>query len=134
MSDIIQGQKPSEEELFYKQWGWETLKNNISTVNGVLKQYITINTVLLSAYLGFFEKIAINYWVKIVLFILLILSFIISIIGIFPFPINVSLNKPYDIKTYKEKRAKCKNLCLVLATCSLIIAFVIFLVAILTDC
>jgi len=134
MSGIIQGQKPSEEELFYKQWGRETLKNNISTVNGVLKQYITINTALLSAYLGFFEKIAINYWVKIILFILLILSFIISIIGIFPFPINVNLNKPYDIQAYKEKRAKRKNLCLVLASCSLIIAFVIFLVAILTNC
>jgi len=134
MNDISEEQNPHPEELFYKQWGWETLKNNISIVNDVLKQFVAINTALLSVYLGFFEKITVCFWGKIILFILLIFSFSISIIGIYPFPIKVNLNEPADIKAYKEKRAKYKNRCLVLVSCSLIFAFVIFLVAILSDC
>jgi len=134
MTDILQGEKPSEEELFYKRWGWETLRENISIVNDVLKLFIALDATILSAYLGFYGKVAICPWIKIVLFILLIFSFCSSIVGAYPFSMKVNVNKPQEIKSYKSKRVKFKGRCLAIASGTLVVGFVAFLIAILTAC
>ncbi len=134
MTDMIQGEKPSEEELFYKRWGWETLKENISILNDVLKLFIVVDSAILSAYLGFYGKFTIYPWIKIVLFILLIISLCSSIVGIYPFSMKVNLNKPQEIKILKLKRVKFKGQCLVIAPVTLIVGFVALLIAILIAC
>lgn len=131
MTNVIQGERPSEEELFYKRWGWETLKENISILNDVLKLFITLDAAILSAYLGFYSKITLPPWIKIILFTLLIISLCSSIVGTYPVSMKVNLNKPQEIKSYKSKRVKFKGFCLAVASGALILGFVAFLIAML---
>ncbi len=133
MSEEVQTEEPSEEELFYKKWGWETLKESISTVNGIHKLFITLDAAILSAYLGFYEKITILPWMKIILFILLIISLCSSLVGVYPFSKKVNLDIPREIKSYKSERLKFKIRCLTVASCALIAGFIGFLVAILVN-
>jgi len=130
VSDIIPGEKPLAEDVFYKKWGEETLKENISTLNDAFKLFITLNTTLLSVYLGFYEKITISpIWLKIAPVSLVIISLIVSIIGIYPAAVKVNLDVPQEIKVYKLKRARHKGHCLFIASTALIVGFVTFLIA-----
>ncbi len=115
MDDVIDAQSPSEEEKFFKKWGWETLKENITVLNDVLKLLLTISTAILAAYLGFYDKIRIvdvivpEHFIKLTIVFLLINSLIWAIVGIFPFPAKVNLNMPQEVKSYKQKRGKRKG-------------------------
>ena len=122
---IAEGRKPSAEEVFYKEWGKETLKENIATLNSAFRLFITLETGLLSAYLGFYDKLALSpSWLKTIPAALVITSFIISIIGIYPFAAKVNLSVPEDVKTYKQRRAKFKGRCLSIASVALTAGFV----------
>jgi hypothetical protein len=129
MSETDKGQDPSEEELFYKTWGWETLKENIKILNDVLKIFLTTDIAVLSAFLGFYDKILIATCAKKIMFILLIISLSASIIGIYPIPIKVNLIKPEKVRAYKLGRVKFKSFCLAGSALSLILIFIIALIA-----
>jgi hypothetical protein len=127
---IAEGTKPSTEEVFYKRWGEETLKENIATLNSTFRLFITLETGLLSAYLGFYDKLVLSpSWLKVIPAALVITSFIISIIGIYPSATKVNLSVPEDVKAYKQKRAKFKGRCLIIASVALIAGFVSLLIA-----
>jgi hypothetical protein len=127
---IAEGRKPSTEEVFYKKWGEETLKESIATLNGIFRLFITLETGLLSAYLGFYDKLVLSpSWLKVIPAALVIMSFIISIIGIYPFAAKVNLSVPEDVKAYKQKRAKFKGRCLTIASVALIAGFISLLIA-----
>ncbi len=134
MNEVIQGEEPTGEELFYKKWGWQTLQENIKVQNDVLKIFITLDTAILVAYLGFYDKFSICLWIKILLFALVTTSLLSSIVGIFPKPIKVNLNMPYEIKTYKEKRSRFKSTCLIISIISLILSIFIFFIALFYCC
>lgn len=127
---IAEGRKPSAEEIFYKKWGEETLKENIATLNSTFRLFITLETGLLSAYLGFYDKLVLSpSWLKVMPAALVITSFIISIIGIYPSATKVNLSVPEDIKAYKQRRARFKGCCLIIASVALIAGFVSLLIS-----
>ncbi len=130
MTDIIHGEKPSAGDVFYRDWGQETLKENIATLNDAFKLFITLDTTLLSAYLGFYKEIAVSpAWLKIVPASLVIISLIASTVGIYPAAFKVNLDVPQEIKIYKLRRAEFKARCLFVACAALVVAFVTFLIA-----
>ena len=133
MSDVIQGEQPSQEELFYKRWGWETLKENISVLNGVLKMFISLDAAILAAYLGLHDKVTINPSAKIALSVLLLVSLCASIAGVYPIPAKVNLNKPAAIRSYKLKRVRFKKICLLVASGTLIGGFIVLLAALVSN-
>jgi len=131
--DIIEGVLPSMEDIFYLEWGKETLKENISILNDTFKLFITLDTILLSAYLGFYEKVLENLpslsWQTIIPALCVIISLTTSLIGIYPFPKSVNLSAPQEIKKYKEIRLKFKSICLMVAAFTLVCGFIVLLVA-----
>ncbi|MDP8200624.1 MAG: hypothetical protein P9M11_00615 [Candidatus Tenebribacter burtonii] len=131
MNKILNGEEPKEEELFYKEWGWETLRENIKIQNDIFKLFITLETIIITTFLGFYLIIDIHVCVKNIIFTLLTLSLISSIIGIYPFAMKVNLNNPDKIKSYKSKRMKTKELLLKLSFLLLFAGFFTFFFAIL---
>jgi len=129
MNKVIEGKKPTEEDLFYKIWGWETLKDNIKMQNDMFKIFITLETVIITTYLGLFSAIHIPTIMKNIIFTLLSFSLICSIIGIFPFAKEVNLNMPTEIKSYKLEKMKRKGIFLKLSLLLLFGSFLIFFFA-----
>lgn len=127
---IIKGQKPSQEDMFYIEWGKVTLKENISALNDAFRLFITLDTALLSAYLGFYDEIKVHPpWLKMLPATLAVLSLLSSIVGIYPASVGVDLRIPEEIKTYKIRRARFKGRCLLIASAALVCGFITFLVA-----
>ena len=131
MNKVLKGEVPTEEELFYKNWGWETLRDNIKMQNDMFKLFITLETIIITSFLGLYLQIKINACIKNIIFTLLTLSLISSIIGIYPFAKKVNLNKPIEIKSYKSKRMKTKGLLLKLSILLLFSGLLTFFFAIL---
>ena len=131
MNKVLNGEEPKEEELFYKEWGWETLRENIKIQNDIFKLFITLETIIITTFLGLYLTINIYACVKNIIFTLLALSLISSIIGIYPFAMKVNLNNPSEIKSYKSKRMKTKGLLLKLSFLLLFAGFLTFFFAIL---
>ena len=125
MNNIIKGQAPSEEEIFYKKWGWDTFKENIATLNEVLKLFITLDIAIVSLYLGINTDLKIPYTINVIVFILLILSLFVALIGVYPWPKNVNINMPEQTKSYKIKRSKLKSKCLFFSFLLLITVFIV---------
>ena len=131
MNKVLNGEEPTAEELFYKKWGWETLRENIKMLNDIFKLFITLETVIITTFLGLYLTINIHVCVKNIIFTLLTLSLISSIIGIYPFARKVNLNKPSEIKSYKLYRMKTKGVLLKLSLLFLFASFLTFFFAIL---
>jgi len=96
-----QGQPPTEEDLFYISWGYETVKNNIALCNDILKQIITLSSALLGVSI-IYDHIVSNETLKIFVLLSFFISLIIALIGLLPYENNVSLDTPEEIKTHKR--------------------------------
>jgi len=131
MNEIIKGKQPTEEQLFYKRWAFASLKESISVINDVLKIFITINIALLSALLGFYDKLPISTTIKVILFIILLVSLVCSIVGIYPTTKRIDPNMPEEIKRYKSRKIKFKSIFLNISFYTLLMVFLIALVALL---
>ena len=132
IEDLEPPPPPSAEDIFYQEWGLETLKNTIATLNSTFRLFITLETVLLSMYLGFYDKLVLSpSWVKVIPAVFVIASLVSSIVGIYPFPTKVNLSVPEQIKAYKQERAKFKARLLKYASATLILGFVSLLVLLL---
>jgi hypothetical protein len=130
---VLEGVRPSKEDLFFMEWGRETLKENISTLNEMFRLFITLDTLLLSAYLGLYESVLGNHyylsWQAILPALLIIISLIFAIIGIYPFAKSVNLAAPQEIRRYKESRQRFKGRCLAIASGAVVLGFIAFLLA-----
>jgi hypothetical protein len=108
-SKPIKGQKPTEDDLFYLDWGRESIKNNLKNTNDILKQLITISTAVLGLTIVF-ENIIKHDSLRIVVLFLFFLSLIISFLGILPYGKKIQINSAEEIKEFKSKALKTKRL------------------------
>lgn len=131
--EVLESVAPTGEDLFYVEWGKETLKENIAILNSMFRLFITLDTTLLSAYLGFYEKVFGSTfslsWQAMLPAVAVIVSLTASIVGIYPFGQAVNLAAPQAIREYKEKRARFKSSCLAVAAVALVLGLVALLVA-----
>ncbi|MEO0127643.1 MAG: hypothetical protein ABIL44_07835 [candidate division WOR-3 bacterium] len=125
---IPKGTRPSEEEVFYTKMARETLKNNLQFANEVLRQLVSITSVLLGGFI-IFQYPGFSQVMRQFIIILLLGSLIIALIGILPFEGSVDIRMPNEIKKHKEEALKWKHIHLWLAAGLLVISLTIAFVA-----
>lgn len=122
--------QPTEDEIFYRQWGYETVKANISTANDVLRLLITINVALLGGGAAFLHESTITDGFRIVLLVAFFVSLAISLIGVYPKESTVDARIPADIKQHKESVLQRKRLFLKLAAGSTLTGLLVSIFAV----
>ncbi|HEY0072564.1 MAG TPA: hypothetical protein VGB77_00560 [Abditibacteriaceae bacterium] len=108
---LLEAQETTAEHSFYVAWGRETIKNNISLANDVLRQFLSLNTTLLGGSLVFLDPKLISSafrWFALTMFFL---SFIVCLFGIVPFEGQADIRIPEDIRKHKEKALLWKRRC-----------------------
>lgn len=123
---IQQGQQPTEEEIFYITWGQETVKNNITLCNDILKQLITISSALLGVSI-IYDHIVTNETLKIFVLLSFFISLIVAFIGLLPYENKVRLDTPDDIKTHKRKALTHKRQYLWVSAFTIVVGFALIL-------
>lgn len=99
---IVKGQKPTCEELFFREWGYETIKNNIETVNKLLQQFITLNVALIGGNIAFLSPSNIAAPYRIVSLFLFFLGLILAFLGVLPYESKVNIDIPDQVKAHKK--------------------------------
>jgi hypothetical protein len=121
-----QGQQPTEEEIFYTTWGQETIKNNITLCNDILKQLITISSALLGVSI-IYDHIVTSETLKIFVLLSFFISLIVAFIGLLPYENKVRLDTPDDIKAHKRKALKHKRQYLWISAMTIVVGFALIL-------
>lgn len=109
MTDPVQSTSPSAEDLFYLQWGQETIKKNIENAHGVLTQLLTLNTALIGGGVAFMKPESISStWLGISLF-LFFMGLVFSFLGVLPHETKVNPISPSKIREHKESALQKKR-------------------------
>lgn len=116
------GKPVTDEDEFYVNWGKETLKNNITLANDILKQLITLSSALLGVSI-IYEHIVKGEFFKISVLLSFFISLIIALLGLLPYEKKVSLNSPSEIKNFKKKALKHKRLHLWISSIAIVVGF-----------
>ncbi|HWY12615.1 MAG TPA: hypothetical protein VN026_14880 [Bacteroidia bacterium] len=117
-----EGRQPSEDDNFYVTWGRETIKNNITLANDILKQLVAISSALLGVTI-IYEKVVSNEILKVCVLLSFLLALVISFLGVLPYEAKVQLNVPSDIKEHKRKALVHKLRLLWISAISLMVGF-----------
>jgi hypothetical protein len=102
------GGEPTEEK-FYLEWGLETFKNNVTRLNDLQKNLVTLSVSLLAGTLIFYNDTYSVPVFKILASITLLVGAIVSVLGSMPHESRVELRSPRQIKILKEKTFSIKK-------------------------
>lgn len=102
MTQPLPGSAPSEDDLFYLEWGKETTKKNIENAHGVLTQFLTLNTALMGGSVVFLSPSAVDKAWQTIALGLFFIGLFISFVGILPHETTANLISPSEIKQHKE--------------------------------
>lgn len=105
------GEEPTIEESFYIQWGQELLRNNLSFINSVLRQLVSLNSAFLAGSLLLLDEKTVGTNLVKTVDILLFLSLFISFLGIMPYSAKIDLRKPEEVKRFYENSLRWKSTC-----------------------
>ena len=94
---------PTADEIFYQEWGRETLKANIETATDVLKQLITINVALLGGGAAFLEGSDVGAVSRALVLFAFFVGLVISLLGVIPTESKVDCRVPEEVKKHKSK-------------------------------
>lgn len=122
--------RPTDDETFYRQWGYETIKANISVANDVLRLLITINVALLGGGAAFLHGSSIVEAVRAVLLVAFFVALSIALVGIYPKESKVDARIPEDVKRHKEGVLNRKLVLLKVATGFTLAGLVVSIVAV----
>lgn len=103
---------PTDEEVFYQEWGRETLKANIGTATDVLKQLITINVALLGGGVAFLEGSDVGSIPRALILFSFFVGLVIALLGVIPTESKIDLRVPAEVKRHKSEALGRKRLCL----------------------
>ena len=101
MSEPIKSTPPSDDDLFYINWGKETVKKNIENAHSVLSQFLTLNVSLMGGSIVFLKPEHINNVWLIASLSFFFLGLCISFAGVLPHETEVSMISPSEIKRHK---------------------------------
>ncbi len=133
MTKPLQGTKPAEDDEFYIAWGRESLKNNISFLNDVLRQLLTIDVTLVAGSIVFINTKLLNSFFNIFFVFTFFGSLIAALLGIMPFGLIVDLRVPEDIRKHKTFVFTWKLKLTILAGGLLIVGFVFAFISLLVQ-
>ena len=101
-NDEIVGEPLDEEDIFYLEWGQESVRSNLQHARDTLKQLLTLNAGLMGGGVVFLEEARIGRAQGFVLsafFIALVLAFV----GVLPYEGKVNLDSPTSIRDHKRR-------------------------------
>jgi len=120
--EVLQGQPLTESDLFYLEWGKETVKKNITLANEILKTIITLSTGLLGASI-IFDKIVENEILRLFVLLSFFAALVISFLGVLPYEKVIKLSEPGNIKSHKRNALQHKRIYLWSSSFSIILGF-----------
>lgn len=102
---IVQGKAraTTEDEAFYIQWGYETVKASIVTANEVLKLLITINVALIGGGVAFLYKSDVSESFRIAILVAFFIGLMLAFAGVFPRESAIDIRIPEKIKAHKNR-------------------------------
>lgn len=126
-TEVILGQAPSEEQEFYVEWGYETIKNNLKFLNEVLRQLVTLSAALLGGSIAFYDPNMIGKGFKNAVVALYLFALIASFLGVLPYEGEINPQNPNSVKRHKEAARRYKRALLFVAEILLILGFLVAL-------
>ncbi|UFP95817.1 hypothetical protein [Gloeobacter morelensis] len=125
--EALAGRQPTEDELFYVDWGKETIKQNLSFLNDVLRQLLTLNTALIGSSAVFFDESILGKDFKLAVIIVFMFSLFVCLVGVLPVETDVNPQAPGLVKEHKQKATKWKRCLLYISFSSFFLGFVLVL-------
>lgn len=114
------------------EWAEKSWENNLNTFNEVLKLLLNINLPLFSGLIVFFKYIGVycqEYWY--LPFVFLGISFISSLVGIFPCTQEINLINVTQIEKFRNKTLKRKRGSMIISIVFLFISLLVIIYLIL---
>lgn len=112
----------SAEERYYLEWARETEKRNLTLINEVLRQLVTLTVALLAGSVAFLKEGILPIGFRVALVMCLLASLVASLLGVIPFQGTVA-GSPLSIKRHKERAVRWKHFWLRLAAGLLVVGF-----------
>ena len=106
---VLQGGRPSSDDMFYFRWGRETVKNNLTLVNEVLRQLVTLNSALLGGSIAFLDDSVVGAAFKPWIVFAFLASLIGSFLGMMPYEATVDVRVPEEVKRHKDDALRSKR-------------------------
>lgn len=107
---IIQGRPASPEQEFYYQWGLETLKNNFTVLNDVLRQLVTLSASLLGGSIAFLNPRLIGTGYKNAVVITFFVALVFDFFGMMPYEGKFDPQVPDSVKRHKDRAVRRKRI------------------------
>jgi hypothetical protein len=104
------GTDPTAEEKFYLDWGLETVKSNISRLNELLRNLVTLSVSLLAGSVVFYGDAMTTPFFKGMTTAALIAAAIVSVLGSIPEQYKIDLSDPNQIKAAKAQTLAKKKI------------------------
>lgn len=122
-AQVQKGGPPGEDELMYISMARQTLSNNLTFANEVLRHLVSLDSVLLSGFI-IFENGMVPQCAKRIVVLLLLGSLILSLVGMLPYEGFVDIRMPDEVRMHKEHALNWKRTFLFLASCTLVAGLV----------
>lgn len=109
MKKVHQGQKPDEDDLFYLEWGKESVKKNLDNANSVLEKLLTLNTALIASG-AFFGSEKLSAGIPSLAPSFFFIGLVLAFLGTLPHESNINTISPSSIKDHKDRALFKKRL------------------------
>jgi len=131
-SPVIHVESASGDDVLLTEWGQELFKSSLKLVNDVLIQMISLASLLLTAALGFLERIGVGKPWQLPVFILLLTVIIVSMIGLVPMYAEIDVRDPDVLRRFRAEILRKKRLALWINTSLLTGAFLCAIIGVTT--
>ncbi len=114
----------SEEDVFYKEWGKESLKRSLPFVNDVLQRLLTLNTTLIAGSFLLRDDALAAVW-RIGAAFCFLTSLTLCLLGMLPYARAFSVYAPREVQKHTEAALRVKRRWLSAAAFALVLGFLV---------
>lgn len=122
------GGEPTEDDLFYVEFGGELVKRALPFVNEVLRHLATLSTALAGGSAAFLSDAMIGPWLKLPAVVVFVLSLAVAFLGIMPYHSEIRRICPDDVRGYVRRALRWKMACLYVSATLILVGLVAILV------
>lgn len=117
----LRGTSPTAEEIFLLKWGQELLKENLKTVNDILRHHMTLVAALLAATIALRGANLLSTPVTATILSLLLGALLTAWAGVMPYRGSVDVRQPEALRVHKDNALRFR-LVMLWTSASLLIA------------
>ncbi len=97
-SESIVGEVPTNEEIFYAEYGDDLTRDTIPFLNQVLRQFVTLSTALMGGSIAFLSDSLVDPDFKKSIVVLFLFSLVAALLGVLPYRGKFHRRCPNEIK------------------------------------